>query len=361
MNISFSNLITSFFTNYLASERGLSENTIASYSDCMKLLINYACDQCGVGPEGLQMDMFTRELILAFLDYVENGRQNCEATRNQRLAAIKSFFSFLALNIPSLMEINTRIQAIHAKKTDHQPPPSLTRDEIDAIIAAPDHNTLLGARDSALLQLLYNTGARVQEIADLTISDIRFETPAEITLTGKGRKCRVIPLWPETAEAVRYYLQFREQAGIRSEHLFLNNRGEPMTRFGIGRRTQLHAEAAAADCPSLRGRHVTPHVFRHTTALHLVEADNDIFRVRDWLGHEDISTTSQYVEISVERKRAALEKVPPPTNGDVPEQPKWKKPNIINFLTGLSRKQNYVASTPEDKTHPGTKTTVFAT
>jgi len=361
MNTSFSHLITSFFTNYLASERGLSENTVASYSDCMKLLINYACGQCDVGPEGLQMDMFTRELILNFLDYAETGRQNCKDTRNQRLAAIKSFFTYLARTIPELMEINTRIQAIHAKKTDHRPPPSLTRDEVEAIISAPDHDTLLGMRDRALLQLLYNTGARVQEIADLSVSDIRFETPAEITLTGKGRKRRVVPLWSETAETVRHYLQLREQAGIRSDHLFLNNRGEPMTRFGIGRRTQLHADAVAADCPSLEKRRITPHVFRHTTALHLVEADNDVFLVRDWLGHADIATTSQYVEISVERKRNALKKIPPPTNGAVPEQPKWKTPDIINFLTGLSRKQNYVASAPENRTHSGTKTAVFAT
>lgn len=361
MTVSFSHLITSFFTNYLAAERGLSENTVASYSDCMKLLINYACDQCKVGPENLLMDMFTRELILDFLSYTETARKNCEATRNQRLAAIKSFFSFLARNIPELMEINTRIQAIRAKKTDHRPPPSLNRDEVEAILAVPDSGTLLGARDSALLQLLYNTGARVQEIADLDISDIRFETPAEITLTGKGRKRRVVPLWAETAEAVLHYLQTREQTGIRSDHLFLNNRNNPMTRFGIGRRTQLYADTAAESCRSLRGRPITPHVFRHTAALHLIEAGNDIFLVRDWLGHQDISTTSQYVEISIDRKRAALEKVPPPTNAAVPELPKWKTPNIIDFLVRLSRKQHYVADRPQAGATASTKTTRFAT
>jgi len=162
MNLSFSYLITSFFTKYLASECGLSENTIASYSDCMKLLINYACAKCSVSPAGLHMDMFTRDLILAFLDYTEIERQNSETTRNQRLAAIKSFFSFLARTIPELMEINSGIQAIRAKKTDHQPPPSLTQDEVKAMLEIPGHDTLIEARDRALLQLLYNTGARVQ-------------------------------------------------------------------------------------------------------------------------------------------------------------------------------------------------------
>lgn len=361
MNISFSHLITSFFTNYLVSERGLSENTVASYSDCMKLLVNYACDQCRVGPEKLTMDMFTRELILSFLSHVEGDRQNCESTRNQRLAVIKSFFNFLARTIPQLLDINTRIQAIRPKKIDHRPPPSLTTEEVEAIIAAPDTATLLGARDRALLQLLHNTGARVQEVADATVSDIRFETPAQITLTGKGRKRRVVPLWSETAEAVRYYLRLREQAGVHSEHLFLNNKDNPITRFGIGRRTKLHAETAAADCPSLHGRNITPHVFRHTTALRLIEAGNDVFIVRDWLGHADISTTSQYVEISIERKRAALEKVPPPTNAAVPEIPQWKKPNIMDFLTRLARKQHYVADSPETGPDSSTKATALAT
>ncbi|MFW6218260.1 MAG: tyrosine-type recombinase/integrase, partial [Verrucomicrobiota bacterium] len=220
MDISFSHLITTFFTKYLASERGLAENTIASYSDCMKLLINYACNQCGVGPEHLQMDMFTRELILAFLEHTETDRQNCAATRNQRLAAIKSFFGFLARTIPELMQLNSRIQAIRPKKTGHIPPPSLTREEVDALVAAPDPDTLIGLRDRTFMQLLYNTGARVQEVADLTVSDIRFETPAEITLTGKGQKPRIVPLWTETAQMIRTYLQQREQAGIHSEHLF---------------------------------------------------------------------------------------------------------------------------------------------
>lgn len=361
MNLSFSHLITNFFTVYLASERGLSENTIASYSDCMKLLVNYACRQCGVGPEELTMDMFTSELILAFLDYTETSRRNCEATRNQRLAAIKSFFSFLARTIPELMEINARIQAIRAKKTDHFPPPSLTREEIDAIIATPDPETLLGARDRALLQLMYNTGARVQELADQTVADIRFETPGEITLTGKGRKRRVVPLWSRTAELLQHYLKLREQAGIYSEYLFLNNRGNPMTRFGIGRRTQLHADTAAADCPSLHQRRVTPHVFRHTTALHMVEADIDVFNIRDWLGHENISTTNKYVEINIERKRAALEKVPPPTNSAPPEQPQWKTPEVMNFLNRLSRKQHYVTDDEANTPSAGTKNSGLAT
>jgi len=343
MNSTFSHLVTRFFVSYLAAERGLADNTIASYSDCMRLLINYACERFAVDPEKISMEMFSCELILDFLDHIEKDRQNCETSRNQRLAAIKAFFHFLARTVPELMELNERIQAIRAKKTDHCPPPSLTVDEVDAIIASPDPAKLLGARDKAMLQTFYNTGARVQEIADLTIPDLRRDTPATVTLTGKGRKRRVVPLWPETVQLIQHYLKLREEAGIHSEHLFLNNKGRPMTRFGIGRRVGLHAKAAAACRPSLRDRRITPHVFRHTAALHLIEAGNDITVVQEWLGHADLKTASQYVEVSVERKRAALQKVPPPASSTLPETPQWKKPPLMDFLSRLSRKASYVA------------------
>jgi site-specific recombinase XerD len=348
MNFTFSHLVTRFFISYLANERGLSENTVAAYSDCMRLLINYACERFAVDPDKLNTGMFTQELILEFLDHLERDRKNCEASRNQRLAAIKTFFQFLARTVPELMHLNERIQAIRPKRTDHLPPPSLTVAEVDAIIASPDPVRLLGARDKALLQTFYNTGARVQELVDLTIPDLRFDTPAAVTLTGKGRKRRTIPLWPETVRIIRHYLQARQQHGIHSEHLFLNVVGQPMTRFGIGRRVQHHAAAAAVRCSSLRDRRISPHVFRHTTALHLIEAGNDITVVKDWLGHADLKTTSQYVEVSIERKREALEKAPAPRSSKEPEAPSWREPPLMAFLVRLSRKACYVAEKPQN-------------
>lgn len=343
MTITFSYLVTTFFTAHLSAELGLSPNAVASYSDCMKLLINYLCGCLEIDPEAIDIQMISPKRVLDFLDYIENERGNATTTRNQRLAAIKTFFHFLARTVPELMHANERIQAIRQKSSEHHPPPSLTIEEVDAILACPNPSTLMGARDKALLQLMYNTGARVQELADITIDDVRFDAPATVTVTGKGRKTRVIPLWEETAEMLTYYLELRKQLGIDSEHLFLSSRGGPMTRFGIGRRVALHAQSAVAACPSLQGRNITPHVFRHTTALHLIEAGNDIFVVRDWLGHAHIKTSSQYVEISVERKRKALEKMPPPGGGKPPETPQWKKPAIMAFLTRCSRKERYVA------------------
>ena len=196
---------------------------------------------------------------------------------------------------------------------------------------------MLGARDNALLHLLYNTGARGQEAASLTLADVRFDALPTVTLTGKGGKTRVIPLWTRTTEAIGHYLALRQRAGVQSEHLFLNVKDQPMTRFGIGRRVEKLATEAAAACPSLRDRTVTPHVFRHTTALHLIEAGNDIAVVRDWLGHADIKTTSAYLEVSIRRKRDALEKLAPPSGPKPPEQPQWKQPGLMAFLSKLSR------------------------
>lgn len=336
--MTFSHLVTAFFQNHLAAERGLAPNTIASYSDCLKLLINFACTRLEVQPENLHIDQFSRDLILAFLDDLQTHRQNIPTTRNQRLAAIKTFFHFLAHHMPELMHLNETIQAIRPKKTSHSPPPSMTLEEIQAILAVPDPSGLLGARDKALVQLMYNSGARVQELADLRIRNVRFDKPASVTLTGKGGKTRVVPLWEQTLATLTAYLQTREDAGIRSDHLFLSIQTQPMTRFGIGRRIEKLASEAATHCPSLRDRRITPHVFRHSVALHLLESGADIVLVQEWLGHADLATTSQYLEVSVERKRAALAKVPAPGDCSPPEVSQWKEPILMTFLTKLSRR-----------------------
>jgi len=343
MKITFSYLVTTFFTAHLSAELGLSPNTVASYSDCMKVLVNYLCEHLGIEPEAIDIQMINPERVLQFLEYIEKERGNATTTRNQRLAAIKTFFHFLARTVPELMHANERIQAIKIKSSEHHSPSSLSVEEVDAILACPDPDTWMGARDKALLQLMYNTGARVQELADITVADVRFDMPATVTVSGKGRKTRVIPLWEETVEILTHYLELRKHLGIDSAHLFLSTRGGPMTRFGIGRRVAIHAQAAIAACPSLQGRNITPHVFRHTTALHLIDAGNDIFVLKDWLGHAHIKTSSQYVEISVERKRKALEKMPPPDGGRPPESPQWKQPALMEFLTRCSRKERYVA------------------
>jgi site-specific recombinase XerD len=170
----------------------------------------------------------------------------------------------------------------------------------------------------------------------------RTDTLPAVTLTGKGRKTRVTPLWDDTVAILSHYVQFRKQFGIESQQLFVNVHGKPMTRFGIARRVTQYAQRAAAQCPSLQDRDISPHTFRHTTALHLVEAGNDLAVVKDWLGHAHIKTTCQYLEVSVERKRKALEKLPPPDADLKPELPQWTQPAIMEFLVRCSR-GHYVA------------------
>ncbi len=272
----FANLVTTFLNLYIIADRGLSPNTRASYSDCIKLLILHLCEKNKIKPEAVTIEMIDKELVTDFLHTLEEDRNNKAATRNQRLAAIKSFFHFAVNKRPDLMFQNECIQAIKSKKTDYKPPPSMSIEEVETILSVPNTETLLGTRDKAIIQLLYNSGCRVQELVDLTLSELHFDGAATVTLTRKGQKTRVLPSWQETVEILTHYLEFRKREGIVSDHLFLNNRGEVITRFGVGKMVKKYAKIAAQKCPSLIDCNITPHVFRHTTALHLLEATGDL-------------------------------------------------------------------------------------
>ena len=333
-------LIVSFFRNYLANQKGYGPNTIASYSDCIKLLLSYACESLNVSFDELSLERITDQLILNFLDHLEHERSNVSKTRNVRLGAIKTFFRFLALQEPTAGAMCERVCAISAKKTEHRVIIPLDNDEVKAILATAISPTVLGTRDKALLILLYNTGARVQELVDLDVSDLRMEKPLQVLLTGKGRKQRIVPLYEETVTAIRHSLKLRGQAGVKHEALFLNSRNRRITRFGISHVVSKYADLAARTCPSLEGKNVTPHTYRHTTALHLIQSGVDISVVKEWLGHRDIKTTSLYVDIDIEMKRRALEAYPPPSapKTDEPDKPLWHDPGLLPFLQGLSRR-----------------------
>ena len=332
-------LIISFFRNYLANQKGYSPNTIASYSDCIRLLLNYACECIGVSFDKLDVERIGEQLILEFLDHLEQDRGNAPKTRNQRLGTIKTFFRFLALQEPMLTAVCERVCVISAKKTEHKVIATLDNAEVKEILGVVNPETLQGARDQALFVMLYNTGARVQELIDLDVSNLRMETPMQVLLTGKGRKQRIVPLYGETITAIQHYLKLREQAKIEEDALFLNSRGKRITRFGIDYIVSKYAKSAAKKCPSLVDKDVTPHTYRHTTALHMIQSGIDIFVIKEWLGHADIKTTSLYVDIDIEMKRKALEACPSPTvpRTGVPENLHWHDPSVLNFLKGLSR------------------------
>jgi site-specific recombinase XerD len=332
-------LIVTFFRNYLANQKGYPKNTISSYSDCIRLLLSYACNHHKVTFDKLDLKQLTDQLILDFLDHLEMERGNKATTRNQRLGAIKSFYRFLALQDPTLTAVCERVCAISAKRTEHKVIATLEKDEVKEILATVTADTLFGARDQALLTLLYNTGARVQELVDLDVSDLRMEEPLQVLLTGKGRKQRIVPMYKETAAAIQHYLKLRGRAGIDSKALFLNASGLRITRFGIGYIVAKRAAQAARKSLSLRGKNITPHTFRHTTALHLIQSGVDITVVKEWLGHADLKTTSLYVDIDTEMKRKALKACPPPTAPQTaePAKPLWHDPDLLPFLQRLSR------------------------
>jgi integrase/recombinase XerD len=331
-------LVMKFFHNYLANERGVSANTIGSYSDCVRLLLGYAAARLSLSPDKLSFEVIDDQIILDFLDHIEAKRKNAAATRNQRLASIKTFFRFLAHHEPTMLAACERVCAIRAKNVPHKVMDTLESREVHAIFKGLKADTVHNARDLALLSLLYNTGARVQELVDLDIGDFRLEVPCHVKLIGKGSKERIVPIHKETAENLSRYFDMRKCSGISSKTVFLNEKGVRLTRFGVSHIIKERVADAVRHESSLRGRKITPHTFRHTTALHLIQSNVDISVVKEWLGHASIKTTSLYVEINIEMKRKALEAFPPPVrSGTASEIPNWRKPGVMEFLNNLSR------------------------
>lgn len=330
-------LVMKFFHNYLANERGVSGNTIFSYSDCVRLLLDYAAGRLELSPDKLSFDAISDLIILDFLDHIEAKRGNAAATRNQRLAAIKTFFRFLARHEPTMLAACERVCAIRAKNVPHKVMETLDHQDVQAVFKGLEADTVHNARDRALLSLLYNTGARVQELVDLDVGDLRMDAPHHVKLLGKGQKERIVPLQVETVEDLRRYLDMRADAGISGKAVFLNEKGGRLTRFGVSHIVKERVIDAAGHESSLAGRKITPHTFRHTTALHLIQSGVDITVVKEWLGHADIKTTSLYVEINIEMKRKALDAFPLPVrSGTTSERPNWRKPGVMKFLRDLS-------------------------
>lgn len=295
--------VQAFFEEYLAVHRGLSANTVMAYRDGLKLFFNFVAGSRKRPTAGLVLEDMTAKTVLAFLADIEHSRSNSAVTRNLRLAAIKTFVNYLTAQDPLRAGEYHRIAAIPVKRAPRPMMGYLEVAEVRAILKAIDRTNLGGERDYVLLSLLYNTGARVQEVCDLRIGSLRLEAPPIVTIVGKGRKTRHVPLWKETAQLLRDYLDDDSSSG---RFLFLNARGAPLGRFGVRHILQRRVRAAAAHCPTLDGRRIGPHTFRHTTAMHLLQAGVDLSVIKSWLGHVSLSTTHGYVEIDLAMKRKAL-------------------------------------------------------
>ena len=308
-NNKFPGLIEAFFTSRLMRQRKASSNTIASYRDSFCLLFKFAKQRLKKEPSTLSIEDLNTEFISSFLNHIEKDRGNCARSRNVRLAAIHSFFKYIALRDPSHSALIQRVLSIPTKKYDRKPVDFLTKPEEDALLAAPDLKTWNGRRDRALLLLTIQTGLRVSELIGLTCKDIVLDSGAHVRCKGKGRKDRCIPLRKELATTLRSWL--KERSGQPDDPLFPNARGGFLSRDGVEYLLAKHAAVAARNCPSIKKKRISPHVLRHTTAMELLQHGVDITVIALWLGHESQETTQVYLQADMKMKEKALAKITP--------------------------------------------------
>lgn len=309
--IGFDQLVQDFFLRRLIAQRGASARTVESYRDAFELLFGFVEQRTGKSPSALSLADLDAPLVLDFLDHLETERGNSARTRNARLAAIHSFMRYAAIRDPASMPITTRVLAIPAKRFDRPVLGYLTREQIAAILAAPDRGTWSGRRDAVLLATAYNTGARVSELTGLRVRDVLLDRQTAVHLHGKGRKQRVIPLWKSTAAELRTWLDKISPA--HEAPVFPNRSGAPLTRSGVRDRLNRAVAVAEQRCPSLHGQRVSPHTMRHSTAMHLLESGTDLAVIALWLGHSSPAVTHQYLEADLAAKEAALRRLADPS------------------------------------------------
>lgn len=320
-----------YFAEYLTQQRALSPQTIAAYRDAFVLFLEFAQDRLGKAPTAIALTDMTPELITAFLNHLEQQRHNCVRSRNARLAALRSFLKFAGRRDVSSLQVVERGLGIPAKRFERPMFGYLSREEMLAVIDAPDE-TWIGQRDHVLFLMLYNTGARVSEIVGVKVGDVVLEERAACAhLHGKGRKQRSVPLWRSTVKAVRAWLKQNPQLKPASP-LLPNRNGHAMTRTNVALRLALAVHTATQAYPDLEKRHVSPHVIRHTTAMHLLQAGVDISVIALWLGHESPVTTHQYVEADLAMKERALARLHEP---DARIQRYRAPDSLIEFLKTL--------------------------
>jgi integrase/recombinase XerD len=299
-----------FLREHLVRHRGASQHTRDSYAYSFQALFEFAARKLKTAPAAMMLEQLDATLISAFLEHLETSRRNSAETRNIRLAAIRSFFRFLQHREPAAIEQVRRVLAIPFKKTDTRLVSHLVQEEMQALLDAPDPSTRAGVRDRAMLHLAVCTGLRVSELTNLRIDDVAPQS-VSIHIIGKGRRERALPLWKTTAAALRAWLAIR--GPIASPELFVNARGEPFSRWGIAYVLRCHAKTAKRKCSTLHGKRLSPHVLRHTCAMVVLQATQDIRKVSLWLGHSSLTTTEVYVRADPTEKLEAIEAIVPPS------------------------------------------------
>lgn len=303
--------ITAFLRERLPLQRGASPNTCDSYAYTFQLLFGFASARFKITPSQLALEQIDAPLVMDFLSHIEAGRGNCARTRNARLAAIKSFMRFVEHRVPSVLEQSLRVLAIPSKRADTPLIRYLSVAEMQAILNAPDLHTRMGIRDRAMLHLCFAAGLRVSELVGLPLSAVTLQPVPAILVMGKGRKERSLPLWKQTASDLRAWLAVR--GDVATPELFVNARGEPMTRKGFTYLLDKYTETARQQCSSLKDKHISPHALRHACAMMMLQATGDLRKVSLWLGHAQMQTTEIYLRMDPTEKIDAIEKVTPPS------------------------------------------------
>lgn len=326
-------ILRDYFTDHLPRIRGYSPHTIHSYRDTIALLLRFIAEQRKVPVVALDLADLDPPRILAFLSHLEDQRNNGVATRNVRLAAIHAFFRFVASRNPEQLDLAQRAIAVPFKRAPNRAIDYLEYEEIDSILKSIDRTTSQGVRDYALLATMFNTGGRVQEIVDLRVRDLQIIKPFQVRLFGKGKKERYCPLWPETAAVLRSFCKQRKIELSPEAHLFLNHRGQPLSRFGVRHILSRCLDAASESAPTLRKKRLHPHSMRHSTAVALLKSGVDLSTISHMLGHASPTTTNRYAKVDLDMKRKAIAKVRPVSRRS---RTPWEKDGtILDWLESL--------------------------
>lgn len=328
--------LTTYLSKHLPGRTGTSRNTICSYRDTFSLLLRFCLEEKTIAIEKVTIETLQKQIVDEFLTWLETDRGNSVSTRNQRLAAIHAFFRYLQLEEPGHLLLCQQILAIPMKRSASKAISYLTLDAMKAILEAPDMTCGAGRRDLVLLSLMYDTGARVQEIADLIAADVRLENPCTVKVTGKGNKSRLIPLMSPTAKLLDQYMSEQNLKSIahRSYPLFQNRSRGKLTRAGITYILEKYVEEVRSSHPELIPEVISPHSFRHSKAMHLLQSGVNLVYIRDLLGHVSIKTTEVYARADNLMKRNALENAYQGTSPS--EMPVWQKnQELLKWLKDL--------------------------
>lgn len=323
-------LLQRFFVEYLLNQRRASPRTIAAYRDCFRLLFAFIEGRAGKRPATLMFEDLKAPVIIAFLEHLETHRHNSVRTRNARFAAIRAFACYVGLREPALLALTQPILAIPMKRFERPLVGFLSREHIRALLAAPDTSTWSGRRDRVMFATLYNSGARVSELTAMRVADLSLSPSASIRIVGKGRKERCIPLWRRTAVQLRGWLD--ELPPAPGQWLFPNRAGGALTRTTVAERLKLAAAPLIARFPELARCRISPHVVRHSTAMHLLQSGVDITVIAIWLGHESPVTTHTYIEADLAMKERALNALQPPASSTVRYR---ATDRVLEFLQSL--------------------------